>query len=233
MSAEITLKFETPSELETWLKILKKYGENITWFSKKDKGQTDALNKGILFLQKTLYEENSIFSYLNSDDYYLAGAFKSVEKAFQQNPNAQWLVGNCSVVNEINAPIHMPIQKYKSFLRSIYQPWMLSIVNPLPQPAVFIRGSAVKAVGLFNEKLTYVMDFEYWLRLQHMYGPPLFIPDTLAAFRIHNTSKGGSQFIPQFNEQFFVAEQNVDSPVLLLAHRLHNWATKVIYSIIK
>ena len=26
MSAEITLKFETPSELETWLEILKKYG---------------------------------------------------------------------------------------------------------------------------------------------------------------------------------------------------------------
>lgn len=218
---------------DTTKKILKKYEKKITWFSKKDKGQTDALNKGILFLQKTLYKENSIFSYLNSDDYYLPGAFKSVEKAFQENPNMQWLVGNCSVVNEINAPIHMPIQKYKSFLRTLYQPWLLSIVNPFPQPAVFIRGRAVEETGLFNEELAYVMDYDYWLCLQRLYGPPLFIQDTLAAFRIHSTSKGSSQFIPQFNEQFFVAKEHVHSPVLLLAHRLHNWATKVIYSIIK
>jgi len=39
MSAEITLKFETPSELETWLKILKKYGlaEKIEIKTRKQK----------------------------------------------------------------------------------------------------------------------------------------------------------------------------------------------------
>ena len=39
MSAEITLKFETPSELELWLEILKKYGlaEKIEIKTKKQK----------------------------------------------------------------------------------------------------------------------------------------------------------------------------------------------------
>ena len=50
------------------LEILRKYEERVTWFSEKDKGQTDAINKGLRLAK------GEILAYLNSDDTYLPGA---------------------------------------------------------------------------------------------------------------------------------------------------------------
>ena len=68
--------------------IIKKYAEKysfISWQSKKDKGQTDALNQG---LKKCT---GDIIAYLNSDDYYLPDALEKVEKYFESHPkNPGW-----------------------------------------------------------------------------------------------------------------------------------------------
>ena len=52
--------------------ILKSYGQKIKWISEKDKGQTDAINKGLKL------SEGELLAYLNSDDIYLPGALKKV-----------------------------------------------------------------------------------------------------------------------------------------------------------
>jgi glycosyltransferase involved in cell wall biosynthesis len=51
------------------VEILKSYGNTIQWISEKDKGQADAINKGIRMAT------GQILAYINSDDYYLPGAF--------------------------------------------------------------------------------------------------------------------------------------------------------------
>ncbi len=215
---------------DTTTGILKKYGKNIRWVSKKDKGQTDAINRGIKQAGKKSFD---FFAYINSDDYYLPGTFEKVTQAFAEHPEAMWLVGDCQIVDARGGRIQKPIQWYKKIWRDCYQPWMLLVLNPFPQPAVFLRYDAVKKIGSFDQQLRYVMDYEYWLRLQEKFGPPFFLHDELAAFRIHNTSKSGTQFTKQFSEELQVVKHFTKQPVSLFLHRLHNGLIIRVYSLIK
>src|SRR3954451_16973347 len=53
--------------------IIRKYNHRLTWWcSEKDGGQSNAINKG--FARAT----GEIYAYINSDDYFLPGAFERV-----------------------------------------------------------------------------------------------------------------------------------------------------------
>lgn len=216
------------------LSVLKDYGKRVLWVSHKDKGQSDALNQGLKkVLKMSKHPESDIFAYLNSDDYYLPNTFVKVAEAFASKPKAVWLVGDCQIVNEHDRAIQQPVRAYKSIWRKILSWPILLILNPIPQPAVFIKVSAIKQVGLFEENLRYTMDYQYWLRLWQTIGAPLVVSETLAAFRIHIASKGGSQFLKQFDEELNVARTVSQQPILLFLHRLHNAMIKAVYSRIK
>ncbi|MCA9373061.1 glycosyltransferase [Candidatus Woesebacteria bacterium] len=215
--------------------ILKKFGKepNFFWVSEKDEGQSDALNKGIKAIKKHKPKSIDIFAYLNSDDYYLPHALVEVVRGFTQHPRANWLVADAIIVNEHGAEIQRPIRMYKRFWRKLLSAPVLSILNPIPQPATFIRYSALQKTGLFNQKLRYTMDYEYWHRLFQSVGRPLVISLPLAAFRIHEASKGGSQFKKQFTEELEVSQQFTNNSTLLSLHKLHNLLITGIYKIIK
>jgi hypothetical protein len=144
-----------------------------------------------------------------------------------------WLVGDAQIIDEQGCEIQQAVRAYKRFWRSLYRPWVISILNPIPQPAVFIRTEAIEKAGLFNVHLRFVMDYEYWQRLQNKFGDPVFVKESLAAFRIHEASKGGSQFIEQFAEELKIAEQFSNSRLTLFFHRFHNLLITSVYRMIK
>ncbi len=218
----------------------------FTFFSAKDKGQSDAINKGLKeFLERKhdvvadrkntspSASDVNIFAYINSDDYYLRGALEQVAQAFAEHPDSMWAVGDADIVSADGTRIQEPVRWYKRFWRWIYQPWMLLVLNPLPQPAVFVRLETARKIGLFTEKLRYTMDYEYWLRLQDAFGAPLRLSACLSAFRIHQDSKGGSSFENQFREELEVTRLHTNDPVLLALHRLHNALITGVYGVIK
>jgi len=216
-------------------KILKIFRKHLNFEAKKDKGQSNAINKGIkkFLKEERIKNKEQIFTYLNSDDYYLPGVLQAVAQAFEAQPKKMWLVGDCQIVDSANQPIQLAIKLYKSFWRLLPHKFVLPILNPVPQPAVFIRLEAVQRLGLFNEKLNYVMDYDYWLRLLKAYGEPIKLNQSLAAFRIHGQSKGGSQFIKQFEEELEVAKKHFNSPLLLRLHLWHNKVITFVYQFLK
>ena len=211
--------------------------KQLHWISAKDKGQTDALNRGLHkahWLKSSRGElDRTIVAYLNSDDAYLPGALAQVAATFRTHVGVQWVVGDCEVIDEHGQQIHQPIAWYKRVVREVYAPWILQVLNPIPQPATFWRASVLRKVGMFNDELRYVMDYEYWLRLQRACGAPYFIDQPLAKFRVHGQSKGGRQFTAQFREQFAVAKKQGASALLLFLQRCHNWLTITTYRAIK
>lgn len=218
--------------------VLKKNGSKFSWVSEKDNGQTDAINKGFKKLltqsKKTASDDQNIFvAYINSDDYYLPNSFTKVAAAFVAEPKREWLVGDCVIVDDKGHEIQGFVRAYKKFLRSVFGTSILSVTNAIPQPAVFMRLSAFKRTGNFSEKLRYVMDYEYWLRLGKTSGQPIWLSRSLAAFRIHNQSKGGVNYDAQFAEEFTVAQQYVSNPLLLFLHQLHTLLIVSIYKLIK
>ncbi|PWU22847.1 glycosyltransferase [Candidatus Cerribacteria bacterium 'Amazon FNV 2010 28 9'] len=203
------------------LKILKSYGSKLIWKSEKDEGQTDAINKGIdQFLKHA--KENDIFAYINSDDFYKVDVFGYVVDAFEKHPSKQWLIGDAFIVDTSGKKIQHAIRLYKRLWRLILKKWLLFILNPIPQPAVFIKVKALKKVGLFNKQLHYTMDYEYWLRLYEKVGNPIVVPGALAAFRIHSASKGTTAFKKQFAEEYTVATRYTKNKSFLFFHLLHN-----------
>lgn len=217
---------------------LKTFSKQLKWISEKDEGQTDAINKGILTFKKVIKDKklnphSCVFAYLNSDDVYTNDALQIVATHFTKDKTVQWLVGDAHIINEVGDQIQPLVRLYK-LLGRMFLSWpLLLIVNPIPQPATFMRWPVVEKVGYFNSELHYVMDYEYWLRTWKIAGRPTVTNKTLASFRIHNRSKGGTAFIRQFAEQLMVARLFTNNKLLLWLQKLHNAAIVFVYSVIK
>jgi len=76
------------------VEIIKQYEKNLKcWASEKDKGQADAINKGLR------YVTGEIFNWLNSDDYLEPGALFRCAEAYWRSPHAAGWVGGCRRVD--------------------------------------------------------------------------------------------------------------------------------------
>ena len=215
------------------IEIIKKYDKlaknkkiNYIWWSRKDKGQSDAINQG---LKKA---SGDVVAWLNSDDYYLNGVFQKVLKEFKKNPDKIWLAGYCHIINDKNQEIQKYITEYKNWWLNHYSYNKLLITNFIRQPATFWRKDIIKTIGLLNENLNYSMDYDYWLRIGRKYEPMVY-QGFLSNFRIHTQSKGKVTYIKQFNEDLMVVSEYTKNKLFLRLHIMHNWLVKLIYLIIK
>lgn len=212
--------------------ILKEYekklkgNDRITfiWKSEKDRGQTHAINKGLQLAT------GDILAYLNSDDYYLPGAFVKVAKALS-DPKAYWLYGLCQIVDEKGKPMRGIIEQYRNAVGKRYGFSKLMIINYIAQPAAFWKKEAYEKVGDFKEDEQLVMDYEYWCRLGKVY-PAVSLYEYVAAFRMHGSSKSMQQFAKQFEEKQLVAARYTNNSFLLGLAKIHDWLTVAVYKLI-
>jgi glycosyltransferase involved in cell wall biosynthesis len=215
--------------------ILKDLPKHVYWISEKDNGQTHAINKGINYFKKLkdIDPENTYFAYINSDDYYLENAFNRVKQKFNQDKDIGWVVGDAKIVNEQNQEIQKFVRIYKTFFRYFFVKHIHPIMNTIPQPSTFIRWRTVLETGLFDESLRYTMDYEYWTRLFKSGTKLGIINESLAAFRIHSTSKGNTSFKQQFEEQLTVTKKYKFSYPSITLQMIHNRFILLVYNFIK
>jgi len=207
------------------LEILQSYGNSIKWVSEPDQGQADAINKGAQMAT------GEIMAFINSDDFYLPGTLITVADAFA-NHRCDWLIGNYLIVNQHNANIQRYIITYKNILRIFSSYFLLSLTNFIPQPSTFWRMDLYREVGPLDISLKFALDYDLWMRFWQI-SPPFKLSKTLAAFRLHNTSKSGSQFIVQFDEELSVLQRHNHNPLVYFVHKLSNYFISKIYCYIK
>src|SRR6266852_3950433 len=71
------------------LEVIRRYEKHLAyWISEKDRGQVDAINKG---LKRTT---GDIFAFINSDDVYLPGTFAAVAEYFENHSASEWVCGD-------------------------------------------------------------------------------------------------------------------------------------------
>lgn len=212
----------TDGSVEIIRRYAKKYPKIIRWQSKPDKGQSNAINQ---CLKKAT---GDIVAYINSDDYYFPDTFKTVVSYFNSHPERLWLVGDCQVSD--------PKLTWTFALKHLWpiqlHPFFLQVFNTVNQPSVFLTKELVKKVGLFDESLNYVFDYDYWLRALR-FSLPGRIDHQFSFFRIHQQSKGNKGFYKQFQEDFSVAKKHTKNPLALLLHYL-GWQTTIFcYKLLK
>ncbi|MCK5839629.1 MAG: glycosyltransferase, partial [Bacteroidales bacterium] len=204
------------------LKILEKYNGRLIWTSAKDKGQSDAVNKGLEM------SSGEIIGWLNSDDIYLPGALKKAVKYFEENPECKWLYGRCKIIDQNDNEIRNFVTRYKNFISGKFCYSRLLIENFISQPAVFFRREIFQELVFASLDHHYAMDYELWLRLGKKYSPGV-VPDYLACFRRHLYSKSESGYVKQFSEEYQIAKENTRNPFLLLLHKLNVFKIVAVY----
>jgi hypothetical protein len=94
-------------------------------------------------------------------------------------------------------------------------------MNFISQPAVFWRKSFGSSIGKLDESLYWTMDYDLWLRMARV-TPPLIIRQTLANFRVHDTSKSRGGYRKQFAEGYEVVCRYADNDrISRWLHRLN------------
>lgn len=210
------------------IEILKSYGKKLQWVSEKDKGQTDAINKGLR--QST----GDVLAYLNSDDIYLPGTLRRVGEYYAKT-RADWITGDCIVIDEEGreARGNWLVSGYKRLLMGLYSRTTLMIADSmLPQPSTFWSRKAWDMVGEFNDKYHYVMDYDYWLRLSR-YFRPHDLKVALSGFRSQPDSKSETARPTLMREALLSLKNNGAKEWHKNLHQLHNHITLFVYKLIK
>jgi len=146
------------------------------WVSEKDKGQTDAINKGFG------RAKGQILAWLNSDDTYEPGAISAAVKYLQEHPEVGMVYGDCNFINEAGRVIGKfgAAQTDQRLLRQGYA--------HIPQQTMFFRADLWKQVGPLDQSFYFAMDYDLWTRLSARTSLK-YIPQTWANFRLHTTGK--------------------------------------------
>ncbi|HET8539054.1 MAG TPA: glycosyltransferase family 2 protein [Anaeromyxobacter sp.] len=202
------------------VEILRRHAARLRFVSERDRGQSDAINKG--FRMAT----GEVLAWLNSDDTYAPGALDAAARALGEG-GARWCFGECRVIDAQDREIRRAISRYKSWVSRRYSRARLVARNFIPQPATFFRRDLLDEVGPIDESLHLAMDYDLWLRFAAV-AEPAFIPRPLASFRWHGGSKTGGGYARGAWECFRIARaRSRGAEKLALAQHLAHYAAQV------
>jgi glycosyltransferase involved in cell wall biosynthesis len=137
--------------------IIKKYAAHLTyWVSEPDKGQSDAINKGIK------HATGDIINWLNSDDWLEAGTLAEVATLFQ-NSNADVVCGFANLVYPARTILKRTSGAENGIARMI-------AAGHIMQPTTFFRKKIFDELTPVETSLHYMMDHYMWLKYVCRYG---------------------------------------------------------------
>ena len=157
--------------------VIQKYADKLAWWvSEKDKGQTDAINKGFN------RAKGEFLAWINSDDTYEPGAVSAAVAYLQEHPEVGMVYGDCNFINE-NGNV---IGKFNS-AQTDYQLLRQGYVH-IPQQTMFFRRELWEQVGPLDPSFYFAMDYDLWTRIAAR-SKIQYVPQTWANFRLHTSGK--------------------------------------------
>jgi glycosyltransferase involved in cell wall biosynthesis len=157
--------------------IIRRYSDRLAWWvSEKDRGQTDAINKGFA------HAHGEILAWLNSDDTYAPGAVTEAVAFLRSRPEVGLVYGDANFIDENGRPIgRFPAAQtdYRRLRRGYVH---------IPQQASFWRAELWKKVGPLDPSFYFAMDYDLWVRLARI-APVQYMPRLWANFRLHTQGK--------------------------------------------
>jgi glycosyltransferase involved in cell wall biosynthesis len=158
--------------------IIRKYENKLAWWvSEKDKGQTDAINKGFN------RANGQILAWLNSDDTYNPGAVSAAVKYLTENPDVAMVYADCDFINEQGSVIG----KFKS-AQTDYRKLREGYVH-IPQQTMFFRAKYWQELGPLDPSFYFAMDYDLWTRIAARAPIKYLAGQTWANFRLHTSGK--------------------------------------------
>jgi len=173
--------------------ILKKY-PHLIWISEPDRGQSEAINKGMKLAK------GEIVAWLNADDVFKPDAVSVASEYLMNFPEIVAVYGDMEMITEHGETILL--RKSKCFnLETLF------FENFINQPTVFVRKYILDELHGLDERLHYSMDRELWLRIGSQYVMQ-YLPGWIGAgFRLHSISKTCTSE-PKFHAEWATVMEN-------------------------
>jgi len=158
------------------ISIIKKYEQQLNyWTSEKDRGQADAINKGLQVCT------GAIFNWINSDDLLAKGALLTVAKEYIKNPNLKVIAGGCCAFDN-----SLP-ETYSYTKQDLTFNGLISEKSNFQQPSQWLN--IERYTIEMNSELHYSFDWELILNLNINISEISYINILLSYFRLHSLSK--------------------------------------------
>jgi glycosyltransferase involved in cell wall biosynthesis len=172
------------------VEVIKHYESQLAgWVSEKDRGQSNAINKG--FARAT----GEILCWLNSDDFLLPGALHEAARRLEY---ADFIYGKCLSFSNTGTRslVNIPPAHDRE---------LLNLVDYIVQPSSFWRRSLWEKAGPLNEEYHYAFDWEWYLRADKLgrFAREDFI---FSAYRFHDAHKSSHGGLKRAQEIAAVAK---------------------------
>lgn len=164
------------------VELIRKYEPYLAgWVSERDRGQTDAINKG--FRMAT----GDLVAFQNSDDVFAPDAFERVAQAWRQHSDAGVFYGDMYMIDEadvITEEFRLPPFCVECHIHEGMQVYNQSL---------FVKRDLLQEFGHLDESLRFVIDYELVARLGVQQGVRFQHVDGFwGAFRVQPDAKSST-----------------------------------------
>ena len=159
------------------VEIIKKYEDRISWWcSEKDKGQTDAINKGMR------RATGDIVGWINSDDVMFANSLFVIAQFYVDHPDCEFANGIVADMNKEGV-----IQKFTHIIMSKF--FMKHGWYNICQQGMFWKRSLFEKVGFLDDSFHAKMDVEWLIRNYEANTKVMLLNKPVAAIRVYGETK--------------------------------------------
>ncbi len=171
---------------------------HLTWIQESDRGMSDAINKGFDRAR------GDWVIWLNADDRFKPGALAEMMEALKRS-DADVVYGDYDFINEAGGLIRrMKVPRWSAFVHIYHHCYV-------PSTAAFYRRDSVISEGhRLRRDFRYVMDGEFYARLDSIGKKFQHVPVSVADFRMHGANASQRHL-----------EKTTDMDVILAAEHQH------------
>ncbi len=167
--------------------------------SEKDRGQADAVNKGV---SRT---NGEVVGWLNSDDLFLPGAARKALTFLAEHPDVDAVYGDVLSIDGDGKL--MNVMRFEQYTAED-----LMTFRVISQPGVFFRRSAWNRAGGLDLSFSYLLDHHLWLRMAAS-GKFAYLSEPLAAARFHAEAKNRAHAGDFGKEAYRLADWMLSDPL--------------------
>lgn len=190
------------------VEIIRKYEPWLTsWTSERDRGQSEAINKGFSRCS------GDFVNWICSDDYFAQDALRMVARTFIEKPAVDVIAGSCLCQHDDDSAAS--VLKQADLMNWHLTPYVAGIW----QPSCFFRRSKINRSFLVRNDLHYCMDRELWAYLCTQNTLWEGIDDTLSVYRFTGNNKsvlGKQKIVEELDEVYrCYVKESIPLPLLL------------------
>lgn len=176
------------------LSVIQSYKPHIdVLLIEKDKGQYDAINKGLKLIT------GEYWTWLNTDDLIDIDGFRKLAEVLKDRPQIDYIYGNVSYIDE-HSQFHKTSSSGDLELNKLTRD-----DASISQPGSFFRTAFTQKVGELAP-FHFAFDYEYVLRCLKNNATVHHLDTNVAFFRYYSASKSGSQDFRFLKEQLAITK---------------------------